>query len=76
MEPIAGKTLECPNCKRILDKKYFVKHHLVPRQKGGTHIEDNTIFLCRMGRQKRRYQNKTYKQGRFPQVGAYKALIN
>ncbi len=48
METIAEKTLECPNCKRILEKKYFVKHHLVPRQKGGTHIEDNTIFLCRV----------------------------
>lgn len=46
METIAEKILECPNCKRILEKKYFIKHHLVPRQKGGTH-EDNKIFLCR-----------------------------
>lgn len=47
MEIEHGKTFECPNCKRTLPEKHFVKHHLVPRQKGGTHIEDNKILLCR-----------------------------
>ncbi len=37
-------TLECPNCKRVLDDKYMTKHHLTPRQKGGSHSEK--IDLC------------------------------
>lgn len=41
---IEDETLECPNCKRILNKKYLTKHHSIPRQKGGSHSEK--IILC------------------------------
>lgn len=35
---------ECPNCHRKMEKKYFTKHHSIPRQKGGSHSEK--IILC------------------------------
>lgn len=38
------KILQCPNCKRILDKKYMTRHHSTPRQKGGSNSEK--IALC------------------------------
>ena len=44
MEMAHEDGLECPNCHRILDKKYFIKHHSIPRQKGGSHSEK--IILC------------------------------
>ena len=39
MRKVAEETSECPNCHRILDKKYLAKHHSIPRQKGGSHSE-------------------------------------
>lgn len=36
--------LQCPNCERVLNKKYMTKHHSTPRQKGGSHSEK--IILC------------------------------
>ncbi len=37
--------LKCPNCKRIMDKKFFTKHHSIPRQKGGSHSEKITMCI-------------------------------
>lgn len=44
MREIEEDNYECPNCHRILDKNYFVKHHSTPRQKGGSYSEK--ITLC------------------------------
>lgn len=40
----AENEIECPNCKRVLDKNLTTKHHSIPRQKGGSKSEK--IILC------------------------------
>ncbi len=38
-------TLECPNCKRVINKKFLTKHHSIPRQKGGSKSEKITLCI-------------------------------
>ena len=40
-----SETHTCPNCNRNLDRKDMVRHHLTPRQKGGSKGE--TAMFCR-----------------------------
>jgi len=58
------ETLECPNCKRVLNKKYLTRHHSIPRQKGGSHLEKITLCISCANHLHNLYPNSLLKRSR------------